>query len=333
MRETCRVSAPPPERPPADEQRPAVLYIGGSGRSGSTLLECLVAELPGVVVLGEVGHLWERALKRNELCACGRPFSDCPFWTEVGESAFGGWSQVDPEHVGALKDAVDRQRRMPQTVRRSAPASMRAALREYAGYYGRLYDAAARVAGAEIVVDSSKVAPTALAVSHDPTIDLRVLHIVRDSRGVAYSWSKKVSRPETHGEEDMPQLSATASTGLWISHNLSILGLSYRGVPAARLRYEDLVDDAAGVVRRAWHELDLPGAGELPMIDRTTIELHPTHSVAGNPMRFHTGRTTLRPDTAWMQEMNDRDRRLVTALTYPLLRYWGYPPAWSGHRE
>ena len=40
-------------------------FVGGFGRSGSTLLERVVAELPGVCALGEVLHLWERGVRRN----------------------------------------------------------------------------------------------------------------------------------------------------------------------------------------------------------------------------------------------------------------------------
>src|SRR5690606_21580524 len=57
---------------------PTVLYVGGWGRSGSTLLECVLAEAEQTVALGEVVWLWERGLGRNELCACGQPFHDCP---------------------------------------------------------------------------------------------------------------------------------------------------------------------------------------------------------------------------------------------------------------
>lgn len=303
---------------------PVVLYIGGSGRSGSTLLECLIAELPEVTVLGEVAHLWERGVTLGELCACGSPFHDCPFWSRVGEHAFGGWDNVDIDRVRHLKTEVDRQRRMLRTSRRRPTPSTRKLAAEYAGHFRRIYAAAAEVSGARIVVDSSKVAPTALALSHDPGIDLRVLHIVRDSRGVAYSWSKQVSRPETGDTELMPQLSARSSTQLWLSHNLSIGALSYRRVPVHRIRYEDLLDDVTGTVAEAWRALELPGSAELPMTDAQTIELHPTHSVAGNPMRFRTGPTTLRPDTAWQQRMSAADRRLTTALSFPALKLYHY---------
>jgi hypothetical protein len=301
-----------------------VLYIGGSGRSGSTLLECLLAELPQVTVLGEVAHLWERGVVLNELCACGKPFHDCEFWSGVGNDAFGGWESVDIERVRTLKAAVDRQRRMPATSRRHPSRVIRSQAGQYADYFKRIYDAAGRLTGASVVVDSSKVAPTALALSHHDDLDLRILHIVRDSRGVAFSWSKHVPRPETGGEEAMPRLSARASTQLWLSHNLSMSALGYRGVPIHRVRYEDLLDDVAGTVLESWSALALPGAAELPLVDERTIVLNTTHSVAGNPMRFRTGTTTLRPDTAWQDEMRPRQRRLVTALSYPALKAYRY---------
>lgn len=302
---------------------PTVVYIGGSGRSGSTLLECMLAELPQVTVLGEVGHLWERGLLGNELCACSAPFHDCPFWREVGATAFGGWEHVDGHRMLVLRDAVDRQRRLPQTARRTPPHGIRAALTEYTDHYARVYAAAEAITGAAVVVDSTKESPTAMALSHSPDIDLRVLHIVRDSRGVAYSWQKTVERPEKAGEE-MPRLSPAVSTEWWLVHNGGMAGLSHRGVPVSRLRYEDLVTDPVTVVGRAWRELDLPGTGELPMLDATTIDLSGTHSVAGNPMRFRTGPTSLRPDNAWVDGLGRTSRAVVTALSWPLLRRYGY---------
>ncbi|QLQ09790.1 MAG: sulfotransferase [Nocardioidaceae bacterium] len=309
---------------PNNAKRPVVLYIGGSGRSGSTLLECLVAELPGVAVLGEVAHLFERGVVLNELCACGRSFSECPFWSEVGILAFGGWDRIDIARIRALKGEVDRQRRMLETGRRHPSSRTRDQAREYAGYFRKIYDAASDITGAGVVVDSSKVAPTALALSHEMGIDLRVLHIVRDPRGVAYSWSKQVARPETGNTAEMPRLSSRSSSLLWLSHNLSIGALAYRGVPVTRIRYEDLLADVDGTVRQAWRELALPGSAALPLVDPSTIELHATHSVAGNPMRFKTGLTHLRTDDEWKERLPSRERRLVTALTYPALKRYRY---------
>src|SRR5215813_3238781 len=45
---------------------PRVILLGGLGRSGTTLVERIVGELPGVVALGEVVHLWRRDVRDNE---------------------------------------------------------------------------------------------------------------------------------------------------------------------------------------------------------------------------------------------------------------------------
>jgi hypothetical protein len=304
--------------------RPTVVYIGGSGRSGSTLLECMLAELPDVVVLGEVAHLWERGLLGNELCACSQPFHSCPFWQEVGDIAFGGWRNVDGRRMLALQDAVDRQRRLVSTLQRTPPRRIHGALAEYNSHYARVYSAARAITGARVVVDSTKESPTVMALSHCRDIDLRVIHIVRDSRGVAFSWQKSVERPEKAGEQ-MPQLSPAVSTEWWLVHNGGMAGLRRHGVPVARIRYEDLVTEPAAVVGQAWNELSLPGECTLPIDDSNVIDLSGTHSVAGNPMRFRTGPTALRPDIAWIDGLSRRDRAVVTMLSWPLLKAYGYP--------
>ncbi len=87
-----------------------VVFIGGSGRSGSTLIERLLGELPSVCNVGEVVHLWERGLQRGETCGCGTPLPDCPFWIRVGDVAFGGWDQFDVAQFLQTKKSVDRNR-------------------------------------------------------------------------------------------------------------------------------------------------------------------------------------------------------------------------------
>jgi hypothetical protein len=76
-----------------------VLFLGGLGRSGTTLLERVLGELPGVCPLGEVVHLRERDLRNGERCGCGATFSDCDFWRSVGEEAFGGRQPAGPGYL------------------------------------------------------------------------------------------------------------------------------------------------------------------------------------------------------------------------------------------
>src|SRR5699024_2144381 len=135
-----------------------VLFIGGIGRSGTTVFELSLGTDERVVPLGEVVHLWQRSLIDDEPCGCGEPFSQCSFWTEVGARAFGGWDRVNAERVLTLRHRIDRTVRTPQLAARVGGSAWHADVREYASYYSRIYRAAVEVSGSSVVVDSSKQA-------------------------------------------------------------------------------------------------------------------------------------------------------------------------------
>lgn len=278
----------------------------------------MLGQLPGVVGLGEVVHLWQRDLRDGERCGCGEPFLRCRFWCAVGEVGFGGWQRVDVDRILHLQRTVERTRRIPWL----ALGTARPEVREYAGYYQRVYAAAAEVAGARLVVDSSKHSALAWCLRHSEQLDLRVAQIVRDARGVAHSWTRRVVRPESHGDE-MTRYPPARSALLWNAHNLALGLLARRGVPVLRVRYERFVADP---------DRELRALATFAGIEASTIDvgadrrvtLDRCHSAAGNPMRFTVGAVPLRPDDAWRRELPPAHRRLVTALCGPLLAAYGY---------
>jgi hypothetical protein len=311
-----------------------VIYLGGMGRSGSTLAERLLGELPQVCVAGEIVHLWQRCVTDNERCGCGQPFGACEFWSAVGEAAFGGWSKLNVRRIADLRARVDRNRFIPELARRSVPARLDGDLAEYTAYYRRLYGAIAQVSGCSTVVDSSKHPSLAFCLSRGGGLDLRVIHVVRDSRAVAYSWTTRVQRPEAPGGSYMTRYSPIRAAREWNMQNASLGLLARCQTPVLRVRYEDLVSDVKPTLRRICEhaglsvdesELDFVGGGE----SEQWAELRQAHTAAGNPMRFKTGRVTISKDDRWRTAMPGGQRRTVTALTLPLLSHYGYAP--SGH--
>jgi UDP-N-acetylglucosamine transferase subunit ALG13 len=314
---------PGPPAPP-DPARPRIAFLGGFGRSGSTLLERMLNEVPGVTAIGESVHLWERGLRDDERCGCGERFSACPHWQAVGEAAFGGWDALDVEHVLALKASVDRTRYVPRLAGPAASAKQARAVDEYCDLYRRLYRGAAAVTGDAVLVDASKHASLAYALRRAADLDLRVLHMVRDSRGVAYSWSKQVSRPERDGEQ-MPTYTPARAAVLWTANNTLFDLLGRLGTPVHRIRYEDLLAEPVGVLGEVLAYLGLPADDEaLRFLRSDSAELGASHTIGGNPMRFSTGRLTLRTDETWRREMSPAARRRVSALTAWPLSSYGY---------
>ncbi|WP_306215594.1 sulfotransferase [Actinoplanes sp. RD1] len=303
-----------------------VLFLGGLGRSGTTLVERLLGELPSVCALGEIVHLWQRDVRDNERCGCGARFAACTFWKRVGEVAFRGWDNVDVERVHALRDAVERTRFIPRLAAAQLPRELLLQVREYAGFYTRVYTAAAEVSGAQVVVDSSKHSALAHVLRWAGGIDLRVVHVVRDARGVAYSWTKTVARPETDGSDEMTRYSPGRSALLWNAHNAAFGLLARRGVPVSRIRYEQFLADPRGALTSLAGFAELPIAeADLAFLGDGYADLGVGHSAAGNPMRFTVGRLPLRRDDAWVRALPEKQRRLVGTVCGPMLRAYGYP--------
>lgn len=306
-----------------------VLFLGGLGRNGSTLVDRLLGQVPGVCSVGELVFIWTRGLQNDERCGCGEAFRACPFWTQVGERAFGGWDAVDAQAMADLQRSVDRNRYIPLMLARwlapwPAPAYARR-MRRYATVLGALYEAIGKVSGAALVVDSSKHASTAALLGRVPGLEVSVVRLVRDARGVAHSWSKTVVKPEVVDRvEHMPKVSPLRAAARWLAYDwlLAVVGLVSRR--ATVQRYEDFVArPAVGLA----HLLAFAGEGQqggLSFIDDDGAVLDVTHSVAGNPSRFTTGRIQLRVDERWRDEMPRGARRVVTVVAWPGLVRHGY---------
>jgi hypothetical protein len=285
----------------------------------------VLGELPGACSAGELVHLWQRGVLDDETCGCGEPFSRCPFWSEVGRRAFGGWDPALATRMLALRTRVDRTRHVPMLALPGLPRRRREQQVEYVSVYTRLYRAISEVSGCPVVIDSSKHSSLAFCLRNAPGIDLRVVHVVRDSRGVAYSWTKEVRRPESGAAEDlMHRYSPAGSSALWIGHNLFFALLGRIGTRTRLLRYEDFVAEPRTKLLELAEFAGLPTDGPTGLLDDSSVLLTPSHTVAGNPVRFRQGPLVLRRDDAWRERLPRRRKLLVGLLTFPLLARYGY---------
>lgn len=314
-------------------QPPSVLYITGSGRSGSTLLERMIGGVDGFVNVGELVDLFRWVGPQDERCGCGEPFSGCPFWTQVGDRAFGGWSRELFTRMARLQRKVARRRRVPQLLLRPHGRTMATDLAEYQDHYRRLYAAISEASGAGVVVDASKWPAQALAMARSQQVDVRLLHLVRDVRGVAFSWAKSgVARPHAvTGRTTMAALPVARTAARWSACQVEAEVVGHVASSYHRMRYEDLVAAPSAAVLTALESLGLAQEPRsLAHLDSNTATLGVSHGIGGNPSRFRTGVQALRLDEEWRRAMSPRDRRTATALGLPVLArydYLGGPPA------
>lgn len=304
-------------------RHPRVLFIAAAGRSGSTLLERMLGQVEGCCSVGELVHLWERGVARDQRCGCGERFRDCPFWAEVGARAFGGWDELG-DAARDLKRRVDRHRYLPLMLAPRLSPAYAADLRRFSDGLVRLYRAIGDVSGARVVIDSSKSSSYLVLLRRIREIDLQLVHLVRDSRGVAFSATKRIRRPEVvHQVAYMPTSHPARSAAEWDVYNLLFGAIRASRTPSLRLRYEDLIRNPRARLREVLNLADEPGA-DLGFVGDGAISVGPTHTISGNPMRFESGVVALRLDEEWRTRLPRRHRLAVSAITWPLMRRYGY---------
>jgi hypothetical protein len=296
-------------------------------RSGSTLLDLMLGQFVGHCDVGELFYLWLSGVERNFRCACGEHFDKCPFWLEVGQKAYGGWSAVDLAEVRRLQRRVDATSRLLLIMNPALSPRFRRDLDRYTELITPLYRAVAEVSGAAVVVDSTKRPSLAYILARAEGIDLRMVHVLRDPRGVAYSWSQLVELPEgTSTKGRMNQRSARLTARRWVTVNAMIAALARRGTPRVTLRYEDLVRDPRTQLSRvAALTADVTGVTDpLEFLHGNEFEQAGSHAVAGGRIRMRSGPIALSLDEKWRREYGASRRRLVALMTWPLRRRYGY---------
>ncbi|MEO6999261.1 MAG: sulfotransferase [Terracoccus sp.] len=309
-----------------------VLYLTGSGRSGTTLVNNLVGQLDGAFACGELRYLWQRGLVENHLCGCGQTFDHCPVWAAVmaapGRPGAVGATPLSGADAGALATRLLRRlasRRVPAMLGRRAVGRTAVTPHPDDATIAWLYHAIANHVGGDVVVDSSKLPPYGLLLGQLPGVQVVHLHVVRDSRATAFSWRRiKPALDHADGDQAMPTRMVWKSALLWAWWNALSVALWGRDETYLRIRYEDFVADPSSTMETIAEHIGL-SAHDLPFESPSSVRLTPTHSVAGNPSRHATGPVEIRSDDEWRVAMSSRDRRLVTALTAAVLVGFGYP--------
>jgi hypothetical protein len=204
----------------------------------------------------------------------------------------------------------------------SAGSRTPGALGEHASTMARTYRAIAELTGSRVIVDSTKIPGEAALLPRVAGIRPVYLHLVRDPRAVAHSWMA--------AKDYAPRMSAARSTAYWLGFNLASHAIARRHRETSLLvHYEDFIADPAGVIAAILARCGVEAGRLVNPVRGRTVELHPNHTVTGNPDRFRHGATEIRDgDAAWRTELPARSQAIALAMAWPLLA----PYRWQRRR-
>ncbi len=329
-----------------------VLRITGLGRSGSTILDVVLGNHPQIESVGEVGNLirngWisRESLRgidpkrlRVPLCTCGKrldvlyvdaPDEACPFWSSVRREWVERTERDSIESYPELQNDFELkrpvllvQRLLRLLYERRRPS---APFRSYARLTLDLFESIRAVSGKPVIVDSTMVPVRALALGMIPGIDLYVVHLVRDGRGLITSLRKTFEKDLQAGimwdHKGHPMWKTVVR---WIVLNLATEWVCTQLGPkrTMRLRYEDFVADPKAALERIGSliELDLTSVAEAASSGKP---MQAGHNIGGNRTK-KSGVIVLRPDDEeWKSALSPREQRLAWMLMGWLMRRYGY---------
>jgi hypothetical protein len=241
---------------PCGAPRPKVIYVMGAGRSGSTILGVALGNCENVFYAGELDK-WLMRSGTPALAGAER----ASFWEQVRSDVGGS------DLFGFQARSLERSSALFSIGKRRAARRLRERYRQVSE---DLFRAIARASGATYVVDSSHYPLRARELQSLAGIDLYLVFLVRDPRGVVASFNRD---DVVERRFNIP----TTNVYLWLTHLLSLsVFLRHPRERRVLLRHEDLLSEPRGVLRAL---LDRVGSAA-PTPDFTS--LHTGLPIQGN---------------------------------------------------
>jgi hypothetical protein len=279
-------------------QNYTLLYILGSGRCGSTLLDLLLNGHSEILALGELTTLNKqfKPLLTSDRMVQKFNQSYMPFWQEVKrrfESVPGlSFEQVNLSHPSwktiALWRAADFERwGKPNEI---------------------LLSCIHELSGARILTDASKFSQRLYLLHRSGLFNIKVIHLVRDGRAVTNSYIQRYA-------------SFAGGLRLWITTALSSFYLrhKFKRTDWLQVRYEEFVTKPEDMLKDICTFL---GANFEPGM--LAYRTSPYFGVGGNPLVKNREDEQILLDERWKRDLGFK-HRLIFALTAGWLnKLYGY---------
>ena len=187
-----------------------------------------------------------------------------------------------------------------------------------------VYENIAKISRSHVIIDSSKWPTYGRLLGYVPALDIYYIHLVRNPRSTAISWSKIVKyEPNKKSNIIMPKHSVIRTSVEWLLWNtkIEIIKLTQQK-RFILLRYEDFVENPGRSINNILkfiHENK-----DNPLSEKRSIFLHESHAVSGNPSRFVRGDVVIRNGNMTDFKINFIEEAVLWLITLPLRICYGY---------
>jgi len=293
--------------------RPKVIYIMGCGRSGTTILDIILGNHSGFLSLGELNNAMD-AWNKKRTCSCGVPVRQCRIWKNVGNIFFRSDSGGEHYKIAKYQNDIERQIFIIKHILGFYDPSM---IHEYHSYIYNIFRVLEESSSAKAIIDSSKSVGRALALLRNAKIDVQIIHLVRDPRGVYFSFQKKNLITSTKNIWSL--------VAYWNKVNFlaSLARLRLGDKKVLQVRYEDLISNTDKTIDKiaVFIKEDL---SDVKIKLRDEVVMERGHLASGNRLRIQKIPLKLQPDFEWMKRLKLHEQIIITTHCLPLMIAYKY---------
>ncbi|MGK7390761.1 MAG: hypothetical protein ACNS60_10425 [Candidatus Cyclobacteriaceae bacterium M2_1C_046] len=280
-----------------------VVYIAGNGHSGSTLLDIILGNRTDAFSGGELTAVTRESILK-EYCSCNRIISECPVWTQIVNL----WEtnrQISYSKYQYLRNKFERNKKSLVTIKNKLIPS-----KEFVEYCDATYElllAIHTVTGADMIIDSSKSAQRIAVL--DRVVNLKVIHLCRDFKGVLNSAKKSYKKDISMGiEKNLPARRTSKTLLDWVLNNF-LCELFCLGVYSKKVSYQSYITNKDNIL------------GLLNEKNEEHLNYAAEHMLAGNRVRLKQN-ITLNPNLGFAYNRLNKRQRLLADFIDRIFWFW-----------
>jgi hypothetical protein len=318
-----------------------IVFILGTGRNGSTLLDMALNSHTKVFSVGEMDHL-EGDIQRKDgssMCGCYTPIGDCQFWNKVWNSIKNKYQITEnPFYYKGRQKQFSKLIRKPINGLDFIFALLNVFPNRPHRFFSKIYkeeifDHIFEENKVFVVSDSMKSFKRALRISNylKNNYNFKFIHLVRDGRAVVYSYSKKSytyylkDKDNTKVKIEVKKYFDPQKLAIyikaWKRTNKQIQNYFkfFRKDSYLLLKYEALCSLPEEELKRVCNFIGMPYEKEMLRLDRFE-----NHIIRGNPTAKFKAKSFLPPNMDFMQHLDDEELALFNDIAGNLNKSFGY---------
>lgn len=281
-----------------------IIYIVGYPRSGSTILQSILNEVPQTLSVGEIKTIIDYNIVKKKPCSCGDSIFECEFWGDIMNDL-----QKQYSHDELIKINNSRKKLNNLNFNKIRLGFTKKILKSslsYGNLLNNLYTLIHK--SCDVIVDSSKDPMYGWFMSQFVKAEVYFIHLIRDPRACYYSYKKD-------------NIDLNILRWSWMNWNAEYLK-KLSPSKYLRIRYEDFAQQPRLILDQI---AKVCGLGDnANILNGNSILLNGSHTLAGNPNRFKKGRIKIQNSKTWKDRLSKGEKVKVKLMTQPWMTKYGY---------